>query len=137
MEKIQLKIGTNIGQEEVQFEIPVEIPETWEEVQQLDIPNEVKAACFNRGWRIKLQEDSGARGRLKESTVTERADKAGMVKILSEIIGLFISDPTSKKAGRKPTTKEVILDSKELSKDELVKFQALLANQPGIRVTVK
>lgn len=138
MEKIQLKIGTNIGTEKIQYEVPAEIPSTWTEVQSLDIPAEVKTDCFNRGWRIKLQEQSGARDYLAETTPEQRKteNKATMIAKLSEIIGQFISDPTAKKAGRPRQPQEVVIPQGAMSKNALAEMTKALEAQ-GIKVTLK
>lgn len=136
MQTVNLKIGTNVGTEKIQYEVPVSIPADWAEVQSLEIPETVKAACFNRGWRIKLQEDSGARDRLQESTVDERKDKAGMVKILAAIVADFISDPTAKRAGRPSRPQEVVIPADSMDKKALAQMTEVLKAQ-GIKVTIK
>lgn len=138
MEKIQLKIGTNIGTEKFQIEVPVEIPSTWKEVLDLDIPEDIKRDCFNRAWRIRLQENSGAREHLAGLSADERKPE-NLVKVsaeVAEIIGQYQSDPTTaKKAGRPRRPQEVALPA-SLNEKERAKFAAVLEAQ-GIKVTIK
>lgn len=109
MQNVTLKIGTRIGRELFQIERKVEIPSVWGEVAVMPIPDDVKLACFNRAWRIRLQENSGAREYLSGLTAEQRKAE-NLPAILAEvdkILAEYVKDPTSAKAGRPPKTVEI------------------------------
>ena len=138
MEKATIQIGSKFGTEHYSVEVPVELPETWEEVLAIEVPNDVKKACFNRGWRIRLQEVSGAREVVKTLTVEERKPEniAKVAVRLAKVVADYIANPSAKRPGRPAAQQEVVIPSDTMSKREIEKMTALLTAQ-GLKVTIK
>jgi hypothetical protein len=135
-----LKIGTKIGTEHIQIEIPFSIPETVEDCATLSKgSHKFLTERFTRGWRIWAQEQSGARDYLAENIAAYRKDPAAMKEALLEIVNR--ADPLSPPArtGRPagPRTVEVQKDAlaTAIAGGDMAALQALLAAQ-GIKLNI-
>lgn len=134
-----LKIGTKFGTEHFQVTVSIKEPETVEEMLQLARKSAAFVlAMFIRGWRIWLQEQSGARDFIAASTVAERksVDFASRVQKIVDA-----ADPTAppKRTGRPAQPKEVKMTpelSAAMKKGDTDAFAQLLAAQ-GIRISIQ
>jgi hypothetical protein len=130
-----LKVGSRKSGDKFDVSVKVRVAETDADVAELCKDESLRVACFNRGYRIRLQENSGAREYVSAATVKEREDKDTLTANVQKIVSDFIADPTTnRKSGRPATPRSVELPA-ELSKKDAEKFAAILKAQ-GITVTL-
>lgn len=139
MKVAKLNIGSRKSGDKFAVTYTFGEPESLLEVDALGNSEAFTVACFNRGYRIRLQEQSGAREHVSNLSQKERADIPAVTKAVGEIVAKYIADPN--KVARtthaaKPT--EVVVDSSALkmSKADREALAASLASQ-GITLTLK
>lgn len=137
MDQIKVKVGTKFGTEHVQVECSAQSPTTVDEMLALSrgsLPFVLK--MFKRGWRIWLQENSGARDFIEQSSVKDR-EAEGFAKRVQAVMDA--ADPTDppKRTGRPAMPKTVNVTEADLKalKGDPAKFAELLAAQ-GIKVNI-
>lgn len=148
-----LKIGTKFGTELAQYEVSIRIPETPHDRFLLSIgkrtpgrmlPSETEAAeefqnqMFIRGYRIWLQEQSGARDEVKASTVADRKDSAAMTAKLQSVIDNADPLAPAKRTGRPAKPAEVKVDDAvkaAMQAGDMAALTALLAAQ-GVKLNI-
>lgn len=131
-----LKVGSKKSGDKYDVEVSVKIAETDADVAELAKDEALRVACFNRGYRIRLQENSGAREYVSAATLAARNDKATLTSEVQTIVDAYVSDPTAtRKSGRPATPKEVVIPQNSLSKKDLTAMTELLKSQ-GIKVTI-
>jgi hypothetical protein len=129
-----LKVGSKKSGDKFDVTVKVRVAETDADVAELCKSEDVRVACFNRGWRIRLQENSGAREFVSAATLAARQDTATITADVTKLVNDYASDPTvTRKSGRPATPQEVIIPT-TLSKKDAEKFADLLKSQ-GIKVT--
>jgi hypothetical protein len=129
-----LKVGSRKSGDKFDVTVKVKIAETDADVAELVKDEAVRVACFNRGFRIRLQENSGAREFVSAATLAERQATETITEAVSKLVNDYAADPTvSRKSGRLATPQEVIIPA-TLSKKDAEKFAEVLKSQ-GIKVT--
>lgn len=129
-----LKVGSRKSGDKFDVTVKTRVAETDADVAELCKSEDVRVACFNRGWRIRLQENSGAREYVSAATVAERKDVDTLTSNVTKLVTDYASDPTvSRKSGRPATPQEVIIPA-GLSKKDASAFADILKAQ-GIKVT--
>ena len=139
MKQAKLNIGSRKSGDKFAVSCTFGEPETLLEVDALGNTEAFTVACFNRGYRIRLQEQSGAREYVSNLSAKERADVPAVTRATAEIVAKYIADPNKvsrQSHAAKPT--EVVVDSAALkmSKADREALAATLAAQ-GITLTLK
>lgn len=146
MNNATLKVGSKKSGDKFAVSLTYAEPTTEAEVVQTCTSEAIRVACFNRGWRIRLQENSGAREYVSALTVKARdslvlAVKEGNVaenedfRAISKLIADYVANPdAARKSGRPATPAEVILPA-DMSKKDIARFAEILKSQ-GIRVVI-
>jgi hypothetical protein len=146
MNDATLRVGSKKSGDKFAVTLDYQEPTTEAEVIAICKSEAIRVACFNRGWRIRLQENSGAREYIsalsakqrdaivaakKDETLDSNEDFKAIVKLVND----YIADPTTtRKSGRPATPQEVVMPS-TLSKKDAEKFAEILKSQ-GIKVTI-
>ncbi len=135
----KLQIGSKKSGDKFAISVSVNLPTNRAEIASLGNSEDFETACHNRGYRIRLQEQSGAREYVSNLSAKERADVPAVTTKATEIITAYIADPA--KANRQsgaPKISEVAVDSAALSMKpaQLAALKEQLAAQ-GITLNLK
>lgn len=140
MEKAKLNIGSKASGDKFAVTIEIDLPTNQGEIETITKGNaEYAVACFNRGHRIRCQEQSGAREYVSGLSVDQRKDIPAVTAKVLEIVTAYVDDEKkeTRKAGRPSAPKEFVVDSKtmNISPKQLEAMKAMAAAQ-GLKLTV-
>lgn len=122
MKNETLKVGSKKSGDRFYVSASVNVAETDADVANVCKSEAIRVACFNRGWRIRLQETSGAREFVSALTAKARDEYLASAKAdklsdnetftsVQRLVNDYVANPDAeRKSGRPTTPKEVKVD---------------------------
>lgn len=140
MEKAKLNIGSKASGDKYAVTIEIDLPSEVGDIEKVIHGNkEYHLACFNRGHRIRCQEQSGAREYVSGLTVDQRKDTATVTAAVAKIVSDYVADEKkeTRKAGRPSAPKEFVVDTKTMKiSDSQLEAMKIMAAAQGLKLTV-
>lgn len=135
MKDSTLKVGSRKSGDAFHVSVKVRVAETDADVVQLCKDETIRVACFNRGFRIRRQENSGARELVSKATIAERKEMTTLSHNVAALVAKYEQNPIVSHRSERTTAPTIVALPVGLSTKDTERFSAILKAQ-GITVTI-